>query len=356
MGKNFIAMSVAVLGMTPFAWRLPGTLLGVLMVPLLYAFARYLFRSNKWAMIAATVFAFDFMRFTQTRLATIDTYVTFFVLAMYFCMYLYVKRRSLPMLALCGVMMGLAIASKWQGVYGALGLPFLFFPALYRLYQENAKKAIITFFSCFAFFIVIPLIIYTLSYIPFILAQGGGLRAAWDNQQHMFNYHADLVAEHGFASPWWSWPIMQRPMWLYVNRSHAEGTAGMSSFGNPAIWWVGILIVITAFITLVRDKILARKADYIPIFLLVAIAAQYLPWAMVSRLTFIYHFFPSVPFLVLLIIWVFKRYIKNYKIAMGYAVLVIGLFILFYPVLAGIPVNPEWVRRYLVWLPGWVFM
>jgi dolichyl-phosphate-mannose--protein O-mannosyl transferase len=382
MGKNFIAMSVALFGMTPFAWRLPGTLFGVLMVPLLFAFARVLFKSNKWAFFAATVFAFDFMRFTQTRLATIDTYVTFFVLAMYFCLYLYIQevnlyaadrkyreknflRRSLPLLALCGAMTGLAIASKWQGVYGALGLPILFFPALYKLYRYSPRKAKITFLSCFAFFIALPLVIYTLSYIPFILAQGGGLRAAWDNQGHMFSYHADLVAEHGFASPWWQWPLMLRPLWLYVNRISPTLNAGMSTLGNPAVWWFGIAAMLTAIVSLVREKLLQKKPSrkttrnpsfYIPVFLLIAIAAQYLPWAMVSRLTFIYHFFPSVPFMVLLITWFFNRYVKYRAITVGYVTVVIALFVLFYPVLSGWPMDPEFVRRFLAWLPGWVFM
>jgi dolichyl-phosphate-mannose--protein O-mannosyl transferase len=379
LGKVFIAASVRIFGMTPFGWRFPGTLVGVLMVPLLYAFARVLFRSNNGALFAALIFSFDFMRFAQTRLATIDTYVTFFVIAMYYFMYLYIRevnfyvtdrkhkesgflKRSLPKLALCGVMMGLAIASKWQGVYGAIGLPVLFFPALYKVYINEPKyergKTRTTVLSCFAFFILVPLVIYILSYIPFMAAQGGGLRAAWDNQQHMFSYHADLVAEHGFASDWWSWPLMIRPIWLYVNRISPTVNAGMTSFGNPAVWWFGIVAVGTAVVAVIRKKGFKNSSVpiYVPIFLLVAFAAQYLPWVGVSRLTFIYHFFPSVPFMVLLITWFFIRYVKKPVYIYVYAGLVVALFVLFYPVLSGVPMDVEFVRKYLVWLPGWVFM
>ncbi|MCL2189535.1 MAG: phospholipid carrier-dependent glycosyltransferase [Defluviitaleaceae bacterium] len=376
MGKNFIAASVYFFGMTPFAWRLPGTLFGVLMVPLLFAFVRVLLRSNRWALFAALIFSFDFMRFAQTRLATIDTYVTFFVIAMYFCMYLYIRevnffaeeptydrtkflRRSLMYLALCGAMMGLAIASKWQGVYGAIGLPILFFPALYKLYkaepQYEARLTLLTFLSCFMFFIVLPVTIYALSYIPFILAQGEGIRAAWDNQNHMFSYHAGLVAEHGFASNWWSWPIMVRPIWIYVNRLYPTVNAGMTSFGNPAIWWVGILVTWFA-VGWVALKMKTLGRYYIPLFLLIAYAVQFLPWAFVSRLTFIYHYFPSVPFVVLLITWFFQRFINNKKIIYGYVAVVIALFVFFYPVLSGVPMNVWFVRTFHAWFPTWVFM
>ncbi|MCL2499688.1 MAG: phospholipid carrier-dependent glycosyltransferase [Defluviitaleaceae bacterium] len=378
LGKVFIAASVRVLGMTPFGWRFPGALFGVMMVPLLYAFARALFRSNRWALFAAFIFAFDFMRFTQTRLATIDTYVTFFVIAMYFFMYLYVRevnlfagdrrgreavflKKSLFYLALCGAMMGLAVASKWQGVYGAIGLPILFFPALYKLYttepRHEQRKTKITFMSCFIIFVAVPLVIYTLSYIPFMLAHGGGLRTAWNNQMHMYSYHAELVAEHNFASDWWSWPILQRPIWLYVNRISSTVNAGMTSFGNPAVWWFGIAATVAAVFSLVRRKGKDGTNDrYIIVFLLVAFAAQYLPWAMVSRLTFIYHFFPSVPFVILFITWFFKRYVKKPAITYTYAGIVAALFVLFYPVLSGLPMNVEFVRKWLAWLPGWVFM
>jgi dolichyl-phosphate-mannose--protein O-mannosyl transferase len=271
-------------------------------------------------------------------------------------------KRSLLWLGLCGAMMGLAVASKWQGVYGAMGLPILFFPALYKLYttepKYEQKKTRITFLACFGFFIAVPLVIYILSYIPFVLAQGGGLRAAWDNQQHMFSYHSELVAEHDYASNWWSWPLMLRPIWLYVNRISSEINAGMTSFGNPAVWWFGIVATWVTVITIIRGKFLTKTKTsfYVPVFLLVAYAAQYVPWMLVERLTFIYHYFPSVPFVVLLITWFFIRFVKKPVITYAYAGIVLALFAFFYPVLSAWPINPDFVRRFMVWLPGWVFM
>ncbi|MCL2216293.1 MAG: phospholipid carrier-dependent glycosyltransferase [Defluviitaleaceae bacterium] len=365
LGKVFMAASIRAFGMTPFAWRLPGTLFGIFMIPLLYAFARQILRSNHMGLFAAFIFTFDFMLFSQTRLATIDTYVTFFVLAMYFFMYLYVRgveqnslKKSLILLALCGAMTGLAIASKWQGVYGALGLPLLFFPALYRLYLRDKHQAKATFFACFGLFIALPLVIYMLSYIPFVRASGGGgFNTIWQNQITMFTYHTELVAEHPFTSPWWSWPLMLRPLWQYHTVVSPYVRQTMSSIGNPAVWWFGIFATGFVIWQLVRGRI--SKKDFrrhTIIFLLVAYASQFLPWIPVSRLTFIYHYFPSVPFVVLIIAWFFKNYVKDRRWLFAYAGLVLALFILFFPVLSGLPVSVGFVRTFLHWLPGWIFV
>jgi len=360
MGKNFIAMSVSAFGMTPFAWRLPGALFGIFMIPLLYFFARDLLKSNNFALFAAFIFTFDFMLFAQTRLATIDTYVVFFVIAMYFFMYKYISgvetntlKRSLTWLALCGVMMGLAIASKWQGVYGALALPVLFFPALYKVYKEHGlKQAKITFFACFAFFIAIPLVIYVLSYIPFVRVTGWDWTSIWRNQQAMYNYHDRLTETHAGASRWWEWPILRRPLWLYLT-NHVPGYVQgiMITMGSPAVWWLGIPATFFAIFMAIK-RWNEGNTDYALIFLLVGYASQYLPWVPITRITFIYHYFPSVPFVVIIIAWIFKNYLHKYM-AFAYATVVLALFIMFYPVLSGMPISVDYMSTYLRWFESW---
>jgi len=428
MGKNFIAMGVSVFGMTPFGWRFAGTLFGVLMIPLIYAFARFFLKSNNWALFAAAIFTFDFMHFAQTRLATIDSYVTFFVIAMYFTIYLFLHgaerdslRRKLIILAFCGISVGLAIASKWQGIYAVLGLPVLFFPALYRIYLRDRKQAMTIFYSCFGFFVVIPITIYLLSYIPFMVGYQqdlGWLRTVWNNQLGMYRYHSTLVATHPWSSVWWEWPLNLRPIFLYTNSTPYPGLrAVISSFGNPAVWWAGVGAIAfvlfyamdsgiisravsavkrSASARIERDKLayvdvhsillwaavftqlvplngwpwffrviatayivffmVIRKVDSDIYFLLIAFWAQFLPWVGIARLTWIYHYFPSVPFVVLFVAWVFKNYIKKPGIAIGYVVVVIALFVLFYPVLSGWPISPDFVSTYLQWLPRWTLV
>ena len=86
------------------------------------------------AALACFLFAFDFMHFTQTRIATIDVYITFFcdcnvlfyVLLLFYEFYDTPLYKTFVPLGLCGICMGLGIASKWTGIYAGCGLALLF--------------------------------------------------------------------------------------------------------------------------------------------------------------------------------------------------------------------------------------
>ncbi len=390
LGKVFIAVGVALFGMNPFGWRIMGTLFGIAMVPVLYLFAKRMTGATLPAAAACMLFAFDFMHFTQTRIATIDTYVTFFVLLMYFFMYQYftlsfydtaLKRTWLP-LGACGVCMGLGIACKWTGIYAGAGLGLLFFSTLYRRYREylyarndpagetdgiSHDRILLSFHKyarqtigfCLVFFVAVPAAIYLLSYLPFRDYGDRGLvgRMLY-NQKTMFSYHSTLVSDHPYASSWYEWPLIRRPIWYYsrIVTQTAQGglREGISAFGNPAVWWAGIPACIYMVWLWIRRK------DWNAAFLTVGYLAQYLPWFFVTRDTFIYHYFPSVAFVVLMILYSLMQWKSRLPrrvslTAMALYVLVaFGLFLLFYPVLAGQPVEAAFVARYLRWFKTWV--
>lgn len=395
LGKIFIALGVAAFGMNPFGWRIVGTIFGILMVPLVYLFARRITDKPLPAALACVLFTFDFMHFTQTRIATIDVYITFFVILMYYFMYRYSQlsfydtplwKTWLP-LGACGVCMGLGVASKWTGVYAGIGLALIFFATLYRRFREYrialakpsgstdslSHKHIIecfaphtrrTIYFCLVFFVAVPALIYLLSYLPF---RDYSERGLWDrmihNQETMFDYHSNLDSTHPYSSTWYEWPIIKRPIWYYsrIVTQTAEGglREGISSFGNPAVWWPGIL---AAFYMI---YLWAKHKDRTAAFLLVGYLAQYLPWFFVTRVTFIYHYFPSVVFVVLMIVhgllqWNYmngkeKTGQKSFLVlSVVYGLTVFGLFLLFYPVLAGQPVEASFVAKYLRWFSSWV--
>ena len=113
LGKIFIALGVAIFGMNPFGWRIMGTLFGIAMLPFIYLLGKKMTRNTPAAALACFLFAFDFMHFTQTRIATIDVYITFFVIAMYYFMYYYCSMsfydtplyKTFVPLGLCGICM-----------------------------------------------------------------------------------------------------------------------------------------------------------------------------------------------------------------------------------------------------------
>jgi Gpi18-like mannosyltransferase len=395
LGKILISVGIFFFGMNPFGWRIIGTLIGVVMIPLIYLFALKIFKKSKFAFIAAFLMTFDFMHFTQTRIATIDVYATFFIILMYYFMYKFVScdfyhekfKKSLTYLMLSGISFGLGAASKWSCLYGGVGLALILFFYLIFKYKEiktikktidinnietsnidklsekylNMKKVfnkntskIIVYGVLF--FIIVPIVIYVISYIPYMLVPGSkGLVEVLDYQKRMYEYHSTLVATHPFSSPWWEWPIIKKPIWYYTGQGYIPTgkVSSIVSMGNPAIWWTGIISVFLTAIIAIKER--DKRGAYI----LIAIASQYVPWMLVPRLIFIYHFFATVPFVILSIVyvieWSFNKY-KKVDICLGvYLLAVVVLFIMFYPIMSGLTVDKTYVSKFLRWFQSWYF-
>ena len=128
-------------GNNQFAYRFPGVLLGALMAALIYLLARFLFRRRSVAVIAALLVLADGMFFANARIAMNDAYVAFFIVAAFTVFVpLWLGRwrggwATAGGLAAVGLLLGLALSSKWVGAYaiGAVGLLILLRSALGRL-------------------------------------------------------------------------------------------------------------------------------------------------------------------------------------------------------------------------------
>lgn len=365
LGKLCISLGIFLFGMNPFGWRIAGTVFGIAMLPFIYLFAKRMLKEHFLAVCTTILFAFDFMHFTQTRIATIDVFVTFFIILMYYFMYQYCERsekgeqleRTLVPLALSGISMGFGVASKWTGAYAGIGLAIIFFATLYLRWKKDKSLSYVikTLGFCLVFFVIIPFAIYTLSYLPFQDSQNSGLIAKMlKNQETMFSYHTEIDATHPYSSWWYQWPIMYRPIWYYSGTVTETIKEGISAFGNPLVWWAGI----PAFFYLVYRVI--KKRDKKAAFLVVAYLAQYLPWVFVKRITFIYHYFPSVPFVVLMLgysmyqLW--KQRPERKQDIYIYTSLAVFLFLMFYPVLSGLPIPTWYVDIFLRWFGSWVLL
>ncbi len=365
LGKLLIGVGIRIFGMNPFGWRVMGNLFGILMLAVLYDLGRRLFGSRYWGAFAAILLALDFMHFTQTRIGLIDSFAVFFILLMYDLMYIYFAgdpetlpyKKSLVVLGLCGAVFGLGVASKWIAVYGGIGLAVLFAIALRRR-AKAGEKWLPTCLWCLLFFIGIPALIYFLSYIPYFLAEPDRSPFAifLDNQIYMLTYHGGLAERHDFESKWYTWPLIVRPMWYYGSKALAyEGYCStIAAMGNPAVWWTGSL----ASLGLLAKPKKTRGEG----FVLIGLAAQFLPWALIARSTFIYHFFASVPFIILALTFVLKGLSERFRSGPGVALrclpwIVIAaallLFVLFYPVISGCLADRGYVLKLLTWFDTW---
>lgn len=377
LGKLIIASGIEMLGLNPFGWRFMGVLFGILMLPFLYVLIKNMFGSTAIAACGTLIFAFDFMHFVQTRIATIDTYGVFFILLSYLFMYRYVtaprgekdpKRLAYLPLFLCGLTFGLGVACKWIVIYGGAGLAviwLLFRISRYRQLRdegrrsEHARELIADVAQCLAYFVLIPACIYYLSYYPYGFAEGYDFFSAdyaktvWDNQGFMLDYHAGVTAEHPYASRWYQWIVDARPILYYLDMSAAGVRSSFAAFLNPLVCWGG-LGAMAAMVWRVF-----KYRDGKALFILIGYLANLLPWVFVSRTTFEYHYFPSLVFLVLAICHMFNT-IRLGDFAWKKTLIIstaacLAVFALFYPVLTGAAV-PEWYSNMLAWIPGaWPF-
>ncbi|MBR0354646.1 MAG: glycosyltransferase family 39 protein [Oscillospiraceae bacterium] len=375
LGKTIISLGIALFGMTPFGWRFMGTLFGVAMLPVMYWFARKLYGGKFVPNACAVLLATDFMHFAQTRIATIDTFGVFFILLMYGFMYEYLQTRKLKDLALSGVFFGFGAASKWTCLYAGAGLGVLWLIHWLRQARAVSPEGVqrgekpdyeapgLAFLEnvgwCLIFFVGVPMLIYYLAYIPYGHARGclpfsGDYTAlVIKNQGDMFNYHKGIESTHPYASRWYQWMLDIRPVFFYL-KNFGDGTR--SSFGtwlNPLLCWAGLLALpVLIYMLVVRRD---RKAG----FLLWGYLAQLLPWVLITRTTYEYHYFPCSMFLILALGYVFGLMRENTKrwktFVTGFCVLSALLFVLFYPATSGLRVNSELATKLLKWLPTWPY-
>jgi len=132
------------IGRHAFAWRLPGVIAGILMALFLYVLARLLFHRRSVAILVGILALLDGMLFAQSRIGMNDAYVGLGIVAAYTifaALWLRPGRGGRGWLAFAvgmlavGLLLGLALASKWVAAYaiGGLGILALSRSALGRL-------------------------------------------------------------------------------------------------------------------------------------------------------------------------------------------------------------------------------
>lgn len=361
LGKLIMAVGIKLFGMTPFGWRFCCAMFGILLIILMYLMGKLLFGQIKYGIFTSLLTGFDFMTFAQSRIGTVDIMAVTFIVAMYYFMFRFFvsdNDKSLRYLALSGISFGFGASVKWLCIYSGLGLAVIFFYKLYKEWKSH-RPVFIKYISWGTIcFVLIPVVIYLMTFIPFMMLPGEGhdFASVLKLQEHMYQYHKSAKGSHPFASSWWQWPIILKPMWFYMGQDLPPSKAeSIVSMGNPLIWWIGSLSVIYLLYLI----FIKRMTTLIIIFILVAFASNYLPWMLVPRETYIYHFFASVPFLILSVLYVIQH-IKIEKISPPYITLayiscVVGLFVLFYPILSGMTIDKSYIAQYLKWFNSWIF-
>ncbi len=351
LAKLIQAASIKIFGDNPVGWRTPSLIFGTAIIPATFVLAMILFGPTV-AIFASTTIAFENLTFVMTRITMNDVFITFFSVVAFIFAALYIKKPRFVSLLLTSVFLGLALASKWPGLY-AIASVFLIF-AIYQF-----KKKILSFSLILLF--VVPLLFYLGAYGQFWL-QGHTVQNFVDLHKQIWWYQNRHDLQHSYGTTplfcvpqgldatktWCPWILDMRGVY-FSYEDYGSGMAGyIYALGNPLIFWAGIIAV-----SYLVGKYLDERNPKLLIILL-GYLIFWVPWILSPRILFLYHYLPAIPFLTIAIgIALADLYKTKYKYA---AILVILMFVLMfafmYPISSGLPIRIEAIDKFMI-LKSW---
>lgn len=421
MGKWVIAVGEQLFGLDPVGWRFMTALLGTLSVLMLCRIGRRLFRSTLLGCLAGVLLAVDGLHFVMSRTALLDLVVMFFVLAAFGCLLIDRDRARARLAAAlpvgeggfarpddstgertrlglrpwrlaAGVLLGLAAASKWNGLYF-----LVFFTALTILWDVGSRRVAGAYHPYqavlrkdFGWSVLSLVPVAVLTYLAtwtgwFLSDKGYGrhwadgrggtwswipapLRSLWHYEHAVYQFNVGLHTPHRYQSNPWSWLVQGRPVAFYYQspKSGEQGchaAAGCSQeilgLGTPMLWWAACAALVYLLFRW------ALRRDWRAGAILCAVAAGYLPWFHYQdRTIFSFYAVAFVPYLCLAVAMMVGALLgppgagerRRLVGAVGSGVLVLLIvwnFIYFYPIYTGttIPYS-DWHAR--MWLDTWI--
>lgn len=340
LGSLLFGLSRKILGDNPWGWRLPSVLAGTLLIPLVYFFSQKLWLNRRVALVAALLLSFETLTFVHSRLATIDILLTFFVLASFSLFITGLRSRkgtfSWPLLG-AGLFLGLALAIKWSAVFS--WVVFLLIVAAGR----NWKRVLL--------FLILPVLVYL---VPFFL---GGFDVnevlSWHRQTFFFHTQTKEGFNLELSSGFWSWPLVFSPVSYFrteIFTPDEHVTQVINVFGNMPLFWAFLpcfgFLAWEVFRSWQEGK---PRLMISHLFLMICFFFHWLPWVFFPRPTFGYYFLPVIPFGCMAVAyWLEKAWQRSglRSLVIGYLALVIGFFILLYPILTALPI-PEKVFDFI---------
>jgi len=359
LGKEIIALSLWVIGDTPWGWRLPTAFTGTLA---LFASMRALWfaSSRRFATVAyGLLLASGFFLFIHARIAMLDGFmIACLGVAFWQCAAAVREpehgRRSL---AIAGVALGLALAAKWNAIPLA-PLPGLAFFAI-RL-RANGWRGLTTrraapvpgvrLAEAALWLGAVPLAVYALTFYPaYLVAPDVAGRGIIGIHQMMLQMQESVLKPHPYQSVWTDWVIDRRAIWyLYEPADGAQ--RGVLLIGNPLTMLAGLpALAWCAWAGLKR-----RRWDALAVAILYAASLGF--WIVAPKpIQFYYHYFaPSMALLAALALALDELRERGWGIvAWGTLAGSLAIFAWFYPILSSAPLDGERAFERWMWVDSW---
>jgi 4-amino-4-deoxy-L-arabinose transferase-like glycosyltransferase len=326
-----MTLSSRVLGWTPFTVRLPGALCGVLMIAGTWLLVRRA-RGDRAAAVAASLVMLDGVWFALSRVAIPHIYVaaatTLAGAATLAAWHDGARRARLTLVAgaLCGVALAFKTSSLiWTAIFAA----FL----LQRAWTEKtARGRALAVWA--AAFLVLPPLLYLASWTAFFVSW----HKSWDDflQMHalMRDHHAGQPPRMGPSTPWWTWPVLWKPVRIFHETDAQERLREIVAWGNPMLWWAALAAVPWAAVRWTRRR---DPADALAVL---GWLSAWVVFAFVPRFGFSYYMLPAAPFAALAVASALEDSASSPRARLlpwFWVTLAAGAFAAAYPMLAAVP-------------------
>ncbi len=310
--------------------RLLPALVGTLIVPLFYLFMRQLRGSRRVATLGAFCLVCENALVLQSRLILLDIFLVFFTLLaanLYLAARTRTGRARWIFMAAAAVVAGFAASVKWTGL-SALGLIMLAWFVEERPKRRIERRRLIVEG---ALLVVLPLAAYASTFavhIKLLPNTGPGalfmpppFRATlagdyWYKPSAKMSFIRKFVlinrvmkdsetqlrsATHPYGSKWYTWPIMLRPIHYWTDSYDPKKPArDLYLMGNVVVWWGSLAgMLVLAYLWFRRRPLLLPYRRPLA-FLAFGYALNFVPFAGIRRVMFLYHYFNALLFAVAL--------------------------------------------------------
>jgi dolichyl-phosphate-mannose--protein O-mannosyl transferase len=348
------------------ALRFLPTLAGALLPAVVLLLARELGLTYRYAILAAGAVLYENALIAHARFVYFDDFLLLFGFASLLVLLRAIARPNVWMFMAAGALASMACAVKWTAMTfvaldGALllsALPLFNVRHWCKYMLACVVPLIAVYVGIFAIhFALLPLPGPGDTFMPALhqkllaneahrSTQGmapGFWQSLVDVHREMYLSNKRTTGGHPYGSKWYQWPWMWKPIYhLQVVMSKDRSADGHTySMPNPIVWLGATLAVITACMVL-GWQALKRKIDVTLAWLVAAYMINWLPFAGIARVMFLYHYYVALVFAIL----IFARLtqLANWrKLTIAYCVAVVVGFVLLCPFTYGLPTDVRWI-------------
>lgn len=322
--------------------------------------------SSVLSFFAGMFLVFENALLVQSHFILIDAFLILFgLLGLIFFFASQKRNYKSSYLGLAGLFFGMTAAVKWTGLGFFLFAGLIVAMDLIMAFRKKSKDILKIFIKLAVCFLIIPLLVYFLVFcVHFKLLPKSGPGDAFMSKEFLNgekNYIekfielnktnnasniTGLTATHPYSSKLYSWPFMERSIYYWVN-----GDAKIYLIGNPIVWWssTAAVFLLIIYLILFAKHPLRNRAG---IILLLGYFCNLLPFFIIKRVTFLYHYLTALIFAVSILAYLIGKNKNSKKILIGLLALSIAAFFYFAPLSYGFKMSPKQSENRF-WFNSW---